>query len=66
MSFAAHQDKDYEQLNEAIMKAIASSSDVKKALLSFQEKNLIDKMTALNLIVSLEEMESLMNLEKTP
>lgn len=56
-------DKDYERLNDAIMKAIISSGDVKKVLLSFQEKNLIDKMAVLNLILSLEEIEALMNIE---
>lgn len=57
------QDKDYELLNNAIMKAIISSDDVKKVLLSFQEKNLIDKMAVLNLILSLEEIETLMDIE---
>lgn len=56
-------DKDYELLNEAIMKAISSSGDVKKVMLSFQEKNLIDKMAVLNLILSLEEIETLINFE---
>lgn len=56
-------DKEYERLNDAIMKAITSSGDVKKVLLSFQEKNLIDKMAVLNLILSLEEIEALMNIE---
>lgn len=56
-------DKDYERLNDAIMKAIISSGDVKKVLISFQEKNLIDKMAVLNLILSLEEIESMMHIE---
>ena len=66
MSSTTDQDKDYEHLNTAIMKAIASSGDVKKALHNFQENNLIDKMAALNLILSLEEIESLMNMEHFP
>lgn len=48
------------------MNAISSSGEVKKALLSFQEKNLIDKMAALNLILSLEEIESMMKAEHSP
>ncbi len=56
-------DKDYERLNDAIMKAIISPGDVKKVLMSFQEKNLIDKMAVLNLILSLEEIESMMHIE---
>ncbi len=66
ISTTSEQDKSYEQLNNAIMNAITSSSEVKKALLNFQEKNLIDKMAALNLILSLQEMESLMKAEHTP
>ncbi len=64
MSFTTiDHDKDYERLNDAIMKAIISSGDVKKVLMSFQEKNLIDKMAVLNLILSLEEIESMMHIE---
>ena len=66
MSSTTDQDKDYEHLNEAIMKALASSDDVKKALLNFQENNLIDERTALNLILSLAEIGSLMNAEELP
>ena len=64
MSFTTiDHDKDYERLNDAIMKAIISPGDVKKVLMSFQEKNLIDKMAVLNLILSLEEIESMMHIE---
>ena len=64
MSFTTiDHDKDYERLNDAITKAFISSGDVKKVLMSFQEKNLIDKMAVLNLILSLEEIESMMHIE---
>lgn len=66
ISTTSEQDKNYERLSSAIMNAISSSGEVKKALLSFQEKNLIDKMAALNLILSLEEIESMMKAEHSP
>ncbi len=52
-------DKEYEQLNEAIMKAIVSSPDVKKVLQEFQSKDLINHLSVLNLILSLEELSEL-------
>ncbi|MBI4383058.1 MAG: hypothetical protein HY579_03370 [Nitrospinae bacterium] len=53
------QNKAYEQLNGAILKAITASEEVKQVLLDFQKKNLIDRMAVLNLILSLEELEAL-------
>ncbi|MBI4385130.1 MAG: hypothetical protein HY579_14015 [Nitrospinae bacterium] len=53
------QNKAYEQLNGAILKAITDSEEVKQVLLDFQKKNLIDRMAVLNLILSLEELEAL-------
>lgn len=52
-------DKDFGLLNEAIIKAIISSKDVKALLMDFKSKNLIDQMAVLNLIVSLEELSEI-------
>ena len=58
--FDAFQDKDFDQLNEAILKAIVSSQDVEKVLQDFKSKDLINEMAVVNLILSLEELSSLM------
>ena len=55
----AHQDKDYEDLNEAILKAIISSRDVRMVLRDFATKKMIDNRAVLNLILSLEELSDL-------
>ncbi len=52
-------DQGYEKLNAAILKALSSSDEVKQILTDFQEKNLIDEIAAVNLVLSLEELESL-------
>ena len=52
-------DKDYEQLNDAILKAILSSGEVKNILVDFKKKDLINNMAVLNLILSLEELSEL-------
>ncbi|MEE9258671.1 MAG: hypothetical protein V3U37_03925 [Nitrospinaceae bacterium] len=57
----AHQDKEYEELNDAILKAIISSDEVKQLLMDFRKKNLIDDLAVLNLILSLEELCELMS-----
>ena len=49
----------YEKLNTAILKALSSSDEVREILCDFQEKNLIDEIAAVNLVLSLEELESL-------
>ncbi len=58
-SFDSHLDKAYEQLNEAIMKAIVSSEDVKSVLNDFKDKDMINNLAVLNLILSLEELSDL-------
>ncbi|MFQ5451530.1 MAG: hypothetical protein ACE5E9_12955 [Nitrospinaceae bacterium] len=57
--FESYLDKEYEQLNEAIMKAIVSSEEVKKVLMHFKSKDLINNLAVLNLILSLEELSEL-------
>ena len=59
-SFDAFQDKEFEQLNDAILKAILSSRDVEKVLQDFKSKDLINEMAVVNLILSLEELSGLM------
>ena len=59
-SFDAFDDKEFEQLNDAILKAIISSKDVEKVLQDFKSKELINEMAVVNLILSLEELSGLM------
>lgn len=57
--FDSHLDEAYEHLNKAIMKAIVSSEDVKKVLTGFKEKDMINNLSVLNLILSLEELSDM-------
>lgn len=57
--FDSHLDEAYEHLNKAIMKAIVSSEDVKKVLTGFKEKDMINHLSVLNLILSLEELSDM-------
>ena len=57
--FDSSLDKEYESLNEAIMKALVTSKDVKAVLEDFQSKELINNMSVLNLVLSLEELSQL-------
>ena len=49
-------DKEYEKLNEAIMKAIITSDEIKDLLQDYQSKDMIKHMAVLNLVLSLEEL----------
>jgi hypothetical protein len=64
-AFDGFQDKDFDLLNEAILKAIVSSSDVERVLQHFKSKDLINETAVVNLIVSLEELFGLMLSEAT-
>ena len=59
-SFDEFEDREFEQLNDAILKAIISSRDVGKVLEDFKAKELINEMAVVNLILSLEELSGLM------
>lgn len=59
-SFDAFENKEFEQLNDAILKAIISSRDVEKVLQDFKSKDLINEIAVVNLILSLEELSDLM------
>ena len=58
-TFDGFEDKEFDQLNEAVLKAILSSKDVEKVLLDFKSKNLINEMAVVNLVLSLEDLSSL-------
>ena len=49
-------EKDYENLNDAILKAIVSSKEIQKILLKLKEKEELDNMAVLNLFLSLHEL----------
>ena len=64
-AFEGFQDKEFDLLNEAILKAIVSSPDVENVLQYFKSKDLINEMAVVNLILSLEELSGLMLPEET-
>ena len=49
-------EKEYENLNDAILKAIVSSTEVKKILITLKERGEINDIAVLNLFLSLEEL----------
>jgi hypothetical protein len=49
-------EKEYENLNDAILKAIVASKEVQKILVKLKEQEEIDNMSVLNLFLSLEEL----------
>jgi hypothetical protein len=52
-------EKDYENLNDAILKAIVSSKEIQKILVKLKEKEEIDNMAVLNLFLSLDELHEM-------
>ena len=59
-AFEGFEDREFDLLNEAILKAIVSSPDVENVLQDFKSKDLINEMAVVNLILSLEELSRLM------
>ena len=49
-------EKEYENLNDAILKAIVSSKEIQKILIILKEQEEIDNMAVLNLFLSLDEL----------
>ncbi|MEK9629096.1 MAG: hypothetical protein VW455_08740 [Nitrospinota bacterium] len=49
-------EKEYENLNDAILKAIVSSKEVQKILISLKDEQQADQMAVLNLFLSLDEL----------
>ena len=64
-AFEGFEDKEFDLLNEAILKAIVSSPDVENVLQHFKSKDLINEMAVVNLILNLEELSGLMFTEGT-
>jgi hypothetical protein len=54
-------EKDYENLNDAILKAIVSSKEIQKILLKLKIKEGIDNMAVLNLFLSLDELHEMIS-----
>ena len=52
-------EKDYENLNDAILKAIVSSKEIQKILVKLKKKEEIDNMAVLNLFLSLDELHEM-------
>jgi len=59
-AFEGFKDKEFDLLNEAILKAIVSSPDVENVLQLFKSNDLINEMSVVNLVLSLEELSGLM------
>jgi hypothetical protein len=49
-------EKEYENLNDAILKAIISSKEIQKILVKLKDKEELDNMAVLNLFLSLDEL----------
>ena len=49
-------EKEYENLNNAILQAIAGSKEVRNVLIRLREEESFDHMTVLNLFLSLDEL----------
>ena len=49
-------EKEYENLNDAILKAIVSSTEVQKILIKLKEQGEIKDIAVLNLFLSLDEL----------
>jgi hypothetical protein len=49
-------EKEYENLNDAILKAIVTSKEIQEILVKLKEKEEIDNMAVLNLFLSLDEL----------
>ena len=54
-------EKDYENLNDAILTAIISSKEIQKILVQLKEKEEIDNMAVLNLFLSLDELHEMIS-----
>ena len=54
-------EKDYENLNDAILKAIVSSKEIQKILVKLKEKEETDNMSVLNLFLSLDELHEMIS-----
>ncbi len=56
-------EEEYENLNDAILKAIVSSKEIQKILVKLKEQEEIDNMAVLNLFLSLDELYEMISEE---
>lgn len=54
-------DQEYESLNDAILKAIVASKEVRDILIRLKEHNNINDKAVLNLFLSLDELHQMIN-----
>ena len=54
-------EKEYENLNDAILQAIISSKEVQEILIKFKEHKETNDMAVLNLFISLEELHEMIS-----
>ena len=54
-------EKEYENLNDAILQAIVSSKEVQEILIKFKEHKETNDMAVLNLFISLEELHEMIS-----
>ncbi|MBC8287111.1 MAG: hypothetical protein H8E42_06515 [Nitrospinae bacterium] len=54
-------DQEYENLNDAILRAIVASEDVQDILARFKKQNHMDDKAVLNLFLSLDELHQMIN-----
>ena len=57
-------EKEYENLNDAILKAVVSSKEIQKILVKLKEKKEIENMAVLNLFLSLDELYEMITEKK--
>ena len=61
MDSDAFLDQEYENLNDAILKAIVASTEVQDILARFKKLNQMDDKAVLNLFLSLDELHQMIN-----
>jgi len=54
-------EKEYENLNDAILQAIVSSTEVQEILIKFQQQKETNDMAVLNLFFSLDELHEMIS-----
>lgn len=65
MDSDAYLDQEYENLNDAILRAIVKSKEVQHILVRFKSQGQMNDKSVLNLFLSLDELHQMIN-EKSP
>jgi hypothetical protein len=65
MDSDAFLDQEYENLNDAILKAIVASTEVQDILVRFKKLNQMDDKAVLNLFLSLDELYQIIHEESS-